>query len=110
MAIRTALERYEDIDMTWAGSREANLLKVRCSPAPQLPASRPTDSIIHKSIGAALQHRLCTAQDLADACEEGDVEKFSQVLAEYDSMTKLDSWKTSILLKVKKRIPEEDFT
>ena len=50
------------------------------------------------------------AQDLADACEEGDVEKFSQVLAEYDSMTKLDAWKTGILLKVKKRIPEEDFT
>lgn len=53
---------------------------------------------------------LLGAQDLADACEEGDVEKFSQVLAEYDSMTKLDPWKTSILLKVKKRIPEEDFT
>ena len=53
--------------------------------------------------------RLCT-QDLADACEEGDVEKFSQVLGEYDSMTKLDPWKTGILLKVKKRIPEEDFT
>ena len=28
VAIRTALERYEDIDMSWAGSREANLLKV----------------------------------------------------------------------------------
>ena len=49
-------------------------------------------------------------QDLADACEEGDVEKFTNVVAEFDSMTRLDGWKTALLLKVKKRIPEEDFT
>ena len=55
------------------------------------------------------QSRLAV-QELADACEEGDVEKFTNVLSEYDSMTKLDPWKTSILLRVKKRIPEEDFT
>lgn len=29
VAIRSALERYEDIDMNFAGSREAKLLKVR---------------------------------------------------------------------------------
>ena len=29
MAIRSALERYEDIDMNFAGSREAKLLKAR---------------------------------------------------------------------------------
>ena len=31
MAIRSALERYEDIDMNFAGSREAKLLKA-CTP------------------------------------------------------------------------------
>lgn len=53
---------------------------------------------------------LGALQDLADACEEGDTEKFTNSVAEFDSMTRLDPWKTTLLLRVKKRIPEEDFT
>ena len=49
-------------------------------------------------------------QDLADACEEGDTEKFTNAVAEFDNMTRLDAWKSTLLLRVKKRIPEEDFT
>ena len=43
-------------------------------------------------------------QDLADACEAGDSEGFLDALAEYDNMTRLDAWKTALLLRVKKRM------
>lgn len=39
--------------------------------------------------------------------EEGDVDKFTDVVADFDSLTRLDAWKTTLLLRVKKRIPEE---
>ena len=39
MAIRSALERYEDIDMNFAGSREAKLLKVRSPLHPNIFSS-----------------------------------------------------------------------
>lgn len=71
IGIQRAIEKYEDIDLQFAGSREGNLLR-----------------------------------ELAAALDEGDPQKFADQLAEYDSMTRLDAWKTSILLKVKKRIEE----
>ena len=44
------------------------------------------------------------AQDLAEAQEQGDMEKFTDAVAEFDSMTRLDQWKTMLLLRAKKRI------
>ena len=44
------------------------------------------------------------AQDLADAQEQGDIENFTQAVQEFDSMTRLDAWKTMLLLRAKKRI------
>lgn len=38
------------------------------------------------------------------AMQEGEVEKFQDALIDFDSITKLDDWKTSLLLKVKKGI------
>lgn len=46
----------------------------------------------------------CVIQDLADACEAGDSEAFTDALGEYDNMTRLDAWKTALLLRVKKRM------
>jgi alpha-soluble NSF attachment protein len=43
-------------------------------------------------------------QDLAEALEVGDMDKFTDAIAEFDSMTRLDSWKTSLLLRAKKRV------
>lgn len=63
----------------------------------------------HKGQQATTDCSFCM-QDLADACEEGDVDKFTNTVAEFDNMTRLDGWKTTLLLRVKKRIPEEDFT
>lgn len=73
IGIQRAIEKYEDIDLQFAGSREGNLLK-----------------------------------DLASDLEAGDGQAFADHLAEFDSMTRLDKWKTTLLLKVKKRIEEGD--
>lgn len=55
-------------------------------------------------------------QSLVEAKEVGDSQKFTDAIAEYDSMTRLDGWKTQLLLRVKKRLTavaegeEEDLT
>lgn len=43
-------------------------------------------------------------QDLAEAFEAGDADKFTDAIQEFDSMTRLDSWKTTLLLRSKKRM------
>ena len=44
--------------------------------------------------------------------EDGDAESFTNSLVEFDRLSKLDNWKTAILLKIKKSLKqdEEDFT
>ncbi|KAL5641128.1 hypothetical protein ACGC1H_001570 [Rhizoctonia solani] len=44
---------------------------------------------------------------LADAVEAGDREGFTNAVFEYDQVTKLDNWKTSILLHIKRGIADE---
>jgi len=46
--------------------------------------------------------------DILTACEEEEVGEFTNVVAEYDSMTRLDPWMSSILLQIKNSIGEED--
>ncbi|KAK4343571.1 hypothetical protein RND71_036665 [Anisodus tanguticus] len=53
--------------------------------------------------------------DLAAAIDEENIDKFTGVIREYDSMTRLDGWKTTLLLKVKeavkaKELEEDDLT
>ncbi|KAL1599936.1 vesicular-fusion protein S17 [Nothophoma quercina] len=56
------------------------------------------------------EHQLLT--DLAAAVQEGDQEMFSDKLFQYDQLSKLDKWKTTLLLRVKGAIEEtgEDFS
>lgn len=44
---------------------------------------------------------------LVDAIESGDLETFTAAVFEFDQVTKLDNWKTSILLKIKRGIDSE---
>lgn len=55
------------------------------------------------------EHQLLV--DLVEAVEEGDQEKFADKLFQFDQMSKLDKWKTTLLLRVKDTIQEqgEDF-
>jgi alpha-soluble NSF attachment protein len=50
--------------------------------------------------------------DLCEAVEAGDQEVFADKLFQYDQMSKLDKWKTTILLRIKNAIEEkgEDFS
>ncbi|GER50913.1 alpha-soluble NSF attachment protein [Striga asiatica] len=80
VAINNALERYQDLDPTFAGTREYKLLA-----------------------------------DLAAAIDEEDMAKFTDAIKEFDSMTQLDAWKTTLLLRVKealkaKELEEDDLT
>ncbi|XP_004500538.1 alpha-soluble NSF attachment protein isoform X2 [Cicer arietinum] len=80
VAINNALEKYQELDPTFSGTREYRLLA-----------------------------------DIASAVDEEDVAKFTDVVKEFDSMTPLDSWKTTLLLRVKeklkaKELEEDDLT
>jgi len=46
--------------------------------------------------------------DIVAAAENYDVEAFTQAVVEYDSISKLDQWKTSILLRIKNSLKNED--
>jgi alpha-soluble NSF attachment protein len=48
------------------------------------------------------------AHELMGACEEGDVERFTAAVFGYDQVTKLDNWKTGVLLRVKKALEEDE--
>ncbi|KAK1377904.1 Alpha-soluble NSF attachment protein [Heracleum sosnowskyi] len=71
VAITNALEKYEELDPTFSGTREYKLLA-----------------------------------DLAAAVDDVDVTKFTDAVKEFDSMTKLDAWKTTLLLRVKESLKE----
>jgi alpha-soluble NSF attachment protein len=62
------------------------------------------------SFASTREHQLLI--DLAEAVEAGDQELFSDKLFQYDQISKLDKWKTTILLRVKSTIEEkgEDFS
>jgi alpha-soluble NSF attachment protein len=47
------------------------------------------------------------AQALIDAVKAGDQDAFGVVVFEFDQVSRLDNWKTTILLKIKKSIDDE---
>jgi len=46
--------------------------------------------------------------DVIGAVEDGDQEKFTDKVFQFDQFSKLDKWKTTILLRIKNSIQEED--
>lgn len=56
------------------------------------------------------EHQLLI--DLLETVEAGDQEAFADKLFKYDQLSKLDKWKTTILLRIKNAIEEkgEDFS
>jgi alpha-soluble NSF attachment protein len=45
---------------------------------------------------------------IIDCVNQGDIERFTQIVYDYDKLTRLDAWKTAVLLKIKKAIDCED--
>lgn len=62
------------------------------------------------SFASTREHQLLV--DLAEAVDAGEQEVFADKLFQYDQMSKLDKWKTTILLRIKNAIEEkgEDFS
>jgi len=48
------------------------------------------------------------AHELMQACEEADVERYTAQIYQYDQVTKLDNWKTGVLLRIKKALEEDE--
>jgi alpha-soluble NSF attachment protein len=65
---------------------------------------------LDNSFASTREHQLLI--DLSEAVEQGEQEAFADKLFQYDRMSKLDKWKTTILLRVKNSIEEkgEDFS
>ncbi|PGH05221.1 alpha-soluble NSF attachment protein [Blastomyces parvus] len=65
---------------------------------------------LDNSFTTTREHMLLV--DLAQAVEQGDAESFGDKLFQYDQLSKLDKWKTAILLRIKNNIeePGEDFS
>ncbi|CAA2991741.1 LURP-one-related 14 [Olea europaea subsp. europaea] len=68
-----------------------------------------------KSDVVAINNALERYQDLAVAIDEEDIDKYTGAIKESDSMTRLDAWKTTRLLKVKEalkatELEEDDLT
>ncbi|KAH3859036.1 alpha-soluble NSF attachment protein-like [Dreissena polymorpha] len=47
-------------------------------------------------------------KSLVQACEDEDADVFTDAIKEYDSISRLDQWTTTMLLRVKKRINQDD--
>jgi alpha-soluble NSF attachment protein len=73
VATTRAFEKYRDMDLTFASTREHQLLI-----------------------------------DLTEAVDAGDQELFADKLFQYDQMSKLDKWKTTILLRIKNAIEDKE--
>jgi len=56
----------------------------------------------------ASQREYTFLTKLVTSIKNYDEEAFSEAALQYDEISKLDSWKTSILLKIKKQIKEEE--
>ncbi|GFF36078.1 probable vesicular-fusion protein sec17 homolog [Aspergillus udagawae] len=71
-----------------------------------LESYRDTDP----TFASTREHQLLV--DLVQAIEAGDQEAFSDKLFQYDQLSKLDKWKTTLLLRIKSNIEEaeEDFS
>lgn len=43
---------------------------------------------------------------MTEAVEAGDQDMFTAAVGDYDSVTRLDNWKTAILLKIKRNLEQ----
>jgi len=112
-----AIELYEQIA---AQSIDNNLLKwsvkdyflraglCHLAKGDVVAAERAVERYMDMDATFSSQRECKFLQELVTACKNYDVEAFTNAVVEYDSISKLDSWKTSILLKIKNSIKDED--
>ncbi|ORY22376.1 soluble NSF attachment protein [Naematelia encephala] len=70
--------------------------------------SRLMESFAQKDVTFPSTREAKFAHELWQACEEADVERFTAAVVQYDQVTKLDNWKTGVLLRIKKALEEDE--
>lgn len=60
---------------------------------------------VDPTFASTREHQLLV--DLVQTIEQGDQEAFADKLFQYDQLSKLDKWKTTLLLRIKNSIEEE---
>lgn len=60
---------------------------------------------------ASSQYKYKLLDDLCEAIEERNQDRFTEILYQYDRTSRLDAWMTAVLVKVKNSIeaPEDEF-
>ena len=69
---------------------------------------RLLDTFAQKDVTFPSTREAKFAHELMQACEEGDVERLMAQVFQYDQVTKLDNWKTEILLGIRKALEQEE--
>lgn len=74
-------------------------------------ARRAVEKYTDMDPGFAQQREAMLLNDLLAAVEAGNQEEFTDKLFQYDQVSKLDKWKTTMLVRVKNTIeePEDEF-
>jgi len=71
-------------------------------------SKRALEKYQEMDVGFASQRECKFLQEIITAYENYDAEAFTQAVVEFDSVIKLDQWKTTILLRIKNTIKNED--
>ena len=69
---------------------------------------RNLERYLEKDPGFGGQREYQLLVDLTDAVEEGNQEAFTDKLYAFDQMSRLDKWKTELLVRIKNQIEEAD--
>ncbi|ETW86875.1 hypothetical protein HETIRDRAFT_41610 [Heterobasidion irregulare TC 32-1] len=111
-----AIARYEQVADHSLGSaltkysvKEYWLRALLCSLAMQDPVTARRSLTRYSSLDTTFSttREAKFASALMEAFESGDQEAFTGAVVEFDQVTKLDNWKTGILLKIKRGIQDE---
>ncbi|KIY50453.1 vesicular-fusion protein SEC17 [Fistulina hepatica ATCC 64428] len=111
-----AVERYEQVanyslssNLTKYSVKEYWLRALLCELAMNdtVTARRKLQGYCNQDTTFTSTREAKFATALIEAVESGDMESYTGCVYEFDQITKLDNWKTSILLKIKRSIQEE---
>eukprot|EP01097_Dermamoeba_algensis_P005558 TRINITY_DN3529_c0_g1_i2.p1 TRINITY_DN3529_c0_g1~~TRINITY_DN3529_c0_g1_i2.p1 ORF type:complete len:178 (-),score=46.26 TRINITY_DN3529_c0_g1_i2:211-744(-) len=71
-------------------------------------ARRALDRFLERDPSFQSQREFKLCNEVIKAVETYDVDGFTKVVADYDATSKLDQWKTTILLRIKNAIKSEE--
>jgi len=112
-----AIERYEGVARSSAGN---NLMKwsmkdyflkagiCHLASRDKIAFKKALDSYVELDPSFPSMREFQLLNDMLEADDGGDAEAFADKIFLYDQMSKLDKWKTTMLLRVKSSIEEDD--